>query len=139
VVFERPPALAAHASIANRKSKMRNVVLLGSTGSIGTSTVKVAEDLPERFRLIGLAAGNNVELLREQVRKHRPAAISISDPAKARELANEFNGTPVHAGNEHYPRRTSSSSPLSARQVCSRRWRRFARARTSPWLQKKSS
>jgi 1-deoxy-D-xylulose-5-phosphate reductoisomerase len=100
VVFERPPALAAHASIANRKSKMRNVVLLGSTGSIGTSTVKVAEDLPERFRLIGLAAGNNVELLREQVRKHRPAAISISDPAKARELANEFNGTPVHAGNE---------------------------------------
>ena len=36
---------------------MKNVVLLGSTGSIGTSTVKVVEDLPERFRLIGLAAG----------------------------------------------------------------------------------
>ena len=65
---------------------MKNVVLLGSTGSIGTSTIKVAEDLPDRIRLLGLGAGNNLELLLEQTRKHRPEAISISDPAKAREL-----------------------------------------------------
>lgn len=65
---------------------MKNVVLLGSTGSIGTSTVKVAEDLPDRIRLLGLAAGNNAELLLEQTRKHRPAAISITDPTKAGEL-----------------------------------------------------
>src|SRR5208282_3501103 len=67
---------------------MKNVVLLGSTGSIGTSTVKVAEDLPDRIRLLGLAAGNNAELLLKQVHKHRPEAISISDPEKARELEN---------------------------------------------------
>ena len=67
---------------------MKNVVLLGSTGSIGTSTVKVAEDLPDRIRLVGLAAGNNAELLLKQVHKHRPEAISISDPEKARELEN---------------------------------------------------
>jgi 1-deoxy-D-xylulose-5-phosphate reductoisomerase len=67
---------------------MKNVVLLGSTGSIGTSTVKVAEDLPDRIRLLGLAAGNNAELLVKQVRKHRPEAISINDPEKARELEN---------------------------------------------------
>lgn len=65
---------------------MRNVVLLGSTGSIGTSTVKVAEDLPERIRLLGLAAGNNLELLLEQTRKHQPEAVCIADPAKAQEL-----------------------------------------------------
>jgi 1-deoxy-D-xylulose-5-phosphate reductoisomerase len=65
---------------------MKNVVLLGSTGSIGTSTIKVAEDLPDRIRLVGLAAGNNSELLLEQTRKHRPEAISIGDPTKAREL-----------------------------------------------------
>ena len=65
---------------------MRNVVLLGSTGSIGTSTIKVANDLPDQIRLLGLAAGNNAELLVEQTRKHRPAAISITDPAKAAEL-----------------------------------------------------
>ena len=57
---------------------MKNVVLLGSTGSIGTSTVKVAEDLPDQIRLLALAAGNNSGLLLEQTRKHKPAAISIS-------------------------------------------------------------
>ena len=65
---------------------MKNVVLLGSTGSIGTSTVKVAEDLPDRIRLIALAAGNNAELLLDQTRKHQPAAICINAPAKAHEL-----------------------------------------------------
>ena len=65
---------------------MKNVVLLGSTGSIGTSTIKVAQDLPDRIRLLGLAAGNNLELLLDQTRKHQPEAISITDPAKATEL-----------------------------------------------------
>jgi len=65
---------------------MKNVVLLGSTGSIGTSTVKVAEDLPDQIRLIGLAAGGNSELLLEQTRKHLPSVISLSSPQKAKEL-----------------------------------------------------
>jgi 1-deoxy-D-xylulose-5-phosphate reductoisomerase len=78
---------------------MRNVVLLGSTGSIGTSTIKVAEDLPDRIRLLGLAAGNNVELLLDQTRKHRPEAVSISDPAKARDLRDMLGAsTEVFAG-----------------------------------------
>ena len=70
---------------------MKNVVLLGSTGSIGASTIKVANDLPDRIRLLGLAAGNNLELLLEQTRKHRPEAISITDPDKA-QLAREALG-----------------------------------------------
>ena len=61
---------------------MKNVVLLGSTGSIGTSTVKVVEDLPGQLRLVGLAAGNNVELLTEQAKRHQPLAVSISDSGK---------------------------------------------------------
>ena len=81
--------------------KMKNVVLLGSTGSIGTSTIKVAEDLPDRIRLLGLAAGNNAELLLDQTRKHRPEAISISDPAKARELRDTLGtSTEVFSGAE---------------------------------------
>jgi 1-deoxy-D-xylulose-5-phosphate reductoisomerase len=80
---------------------MKNVVLLGSTGSIGTSTIKVAEDLPDQIRLVGLAAGNNLDLLLEQSRKHRPAAVSISDPAKAKELASALGtSAEVHSGNE---------------------------------------
>ncbi len=80
---------------------MKNVVLLGSTGSIGTSTIKVVEDLPDRLRLLGLAAGNNSELLLDQTRKHRPQAISITDPAKAKELRNLLGSSAeVFSGNE---------------------------------------
>ncbi len=80
---------------------MKNVVLLGSTGSIGTSTCKVAEDLPDDIRLVGLAAGRNAKLLREQTKQFSPAAISINCPDAAKELANEFNGKPeVRFGDE---------------------------------------
>ncbi len=80
---------------------MKNVVLLGSTGSIGTSTVKVAEDLPDRIRLIGLAAGGNASLLLEQTRRHQPAVISLADPAKAEELRSTLGAsTQVFSGPE---------------------------------------
>ncbi|HCL91236.1 MAG TPA: 1-deoxy-D-xylulose-5-phosphate reductoisomerase [Candidatus Paceibacterota bacterium] len=71
---------------------MRNVVLLGCTGSIGTSTIKVAEDLRDCIRLVGLAAGNNAELLLAQARKLQPAAISIADPSRAQELRDLLGG-----------------------------------------------
>src|SRR5216117_2494977 len=81
--------------------RMKNVVLLGSTGSIGTSTIKVAEDLPDRVRLVGLAAGGNTELLAKQTLKHRPEAVSLLDPAKARELDAVLGGiTRVYSGSE---------------------------------------
>src|SRR6267378_4307056 len=80
---------------------MKNVVLLGSTGSIGTSTIKVAEDLPDRIRLVGLAAGNNAELLAKQTLKHRPEAISINDPAQASEIQASLGATTrVYAGHD---------------------------------------
>ena len=80
---------------------MKKVVLLGSTGSIGTSTCKVVEDLPNDLELIGLAAGRNVDLLREQVAQFHPQMVSVMDPAAAKEFANEFNGTPnVQCGDE---------------------------------------
>src|SRR5262245_24365993 len=80
---------------------MKSVVLLGSTGSIGTSTIKVAEDLPEHVRLVGLGAGNNVDLLLEQARRHAPRAVSVSDPAKAAELKKALPPTTeVWAGQE---------------------------------------
>src|SRR3989454_2768238 len=80
---------------------MKNVVLLGSTGSIGTSTIKVAADLPGHIRLLGLGAGNNLELLLEQTRKHSPEAISLIDPEKA-QIAREALGTStkVYSGPE---------------------------------------
>lgn len=80
---------------------MKRVVLLGSTGSIGVSTTKVADDLPDRVRLVGLAAGHNSELLFKQTLKYRPEAISIADPAKAGELQTALGtSTRVHSGEE---------------------------------------
>ncbi|MBI4323946.1 MAG: 1-deoxy-D-xylulose-5-phosphate reductoisomerase [Chloroflexi bacterium] len=80
---------------------MKKIVLLGSTGSIGTSALKVAADLPDRIQLVGLAAGNNVTLLAEQTLRHRPAAISISDAEKAAELRTVFGtSTKVCCGPE---------------------------------------
>jgi 1-deoxy-D-xylulose-5-phosphate reductoisomerase len=80
---------------------MKNVVLLGSTGSIGTSTIKVAEDLPERIRLVGLAAGNNLELLAQQAEQHGPEAVSIGDPDRADALRARLGpGVEVLAGPE---------------------------------------
>lgn len=80
---------------------MKRVVLLGSTGSIGTSTIKVAEDLPQHIQLVGLAAGNNVKLLTEQARRFQPRAVSISDPSKIHDLKTTLGQTTeVHAGAE---------------------------------------
>jgi 1-deoxy-D-xylulose-5-phosphate reductoisomerase len=80
---------------------MKNVVLLGSTGSIGTSTLKVAGDLPDHLRLIGLAAGSNDKLLLEQTLRHRPAAISIGDATKVQPLQDALGtACEVHSGAE---------------------------------------
>ena len=80
---------------------MKKVVLLGSTGSVGTSACKVADDVPEAVQLIGLAAGRNVILLRDQISKYHPVAISISDPNAAKELANDYLGAPeVYCGEK---------------------------------------
>jgi 1-deoxy-D-xylulose-5-phosphate reductoisomerase len=80
---------------------MKKVVLLGSTGSIGTSTVKVAEDLPDQLQLIALAAGGNADLLLEQTKKHKPGIISINDPAKAKDLQAKLGSSvKVLCGNE---------------------------------------
>src|SRR5260370_19658362 len=80
---------------------MKTVVVLGSTGSIGTSAMKVAEDLPDQIHMLGLAAGNNLELLLEQTRKHRPESIAIADPAKAKELRDALAvSTAVYPGPE---------------------------------------
>jgi 1-deoxy-D-xylulose-5-phosphate reductoisomerase len=80
---------------------MKNVVVLGSTGSIGTSTLRVAEDLPDRIRLVGLAAGNNAARLLDQARRFQPWAIAIQDPRKAQELEGALGGrVEIYSGSE---------------------------------------
>ena len=51
---------------------MKTIVILGSTGSIGTSTLDIVERFPNEFRVVGLTAGNNDEKLEEQIRRFKP-------------------------------------------------------------------
>jgi 1-deoxy-D-xylulose-5-phosphate reductoisomerase len=57
---------------------MRRIAILGSTGSIGRSTLSVAESYPERFQIVALAAGSNVDAAFEQAVRWRPRVISIA-------------------------------------------------------------
>ena len=54
---------------------MKNLVILGSTGSIGRQTLDIVRSFPKEFKVIGLAAGNNTELLRQQVHEFKPKHI----------------------------------------------------------------
>jgi 1-deoxy-D-xylulose-5-phosphate reductoisomerase len=58
---------------------VKAISLLGSTGSIGTQTLDIVTDHPDEFRVVGLAAGRNVELLAQQIRQYQPQIVAISD------------------------------------------------------------
>ena len=62
---------------------MRRIAILGSTGSIGRSTLSVAESYPERFQIVALAAGANLEAASEQARRWRPRVISMASEPDA--------------------------------------------------------
>ncbi len=56
---------------------MKAITLLGSTGSIGTQTLDIVTQHPDRFRIVGLTAGRNVALLAQQIRQFRPSIVAI--------------------------------------------------------------
>ena len=78
---------------------MREVVILGSTGSIGSQAIDVVSARPERFAVVGLAAGgSSVERLVEQARALRPAVVAVGDAAAADRVADQLTGVEVWAG-----------------------------------------
>jgi len=78
----------------------RRVVILGSTGSIGTSALKVARDIPDRMEIVGLAAGTSVEALARQAREFNVRSVCIFDSSAADELACALPGAQVETGEE---------------------------------------
>ena len=65
---------------------MKRIAILGSTGSIGRSTLSVVESYPDRFQVATLAAGNNAELAFEQAVRWKPRVVSLADEAAAEAL-----------------------------------------------------
>jgi len=81
---------------------MKKIVILGSTGSIGTNTLDIVSKFPGKFQTIGLTAGTNSEKLEEQVRAFSPAVVALADEAAAARLRARCHGlrTTVLSGME---------------------------------------
>jgi 1-deoxy-D-xylulose-5-phosphate reductoisomerase len=86
--------------------KNKNITILGSTGSIGRNVLKVAAGFPEYFTVVGLTAGKNIELLRQQIHTFSPRVVSVAEEAaavKLKTLLGPANRTEIvwgQAGNE---------------------------------------
>ncbi len=65
--------------------------VLGSTGSIGTQTLEIVEEFPQRFRVVALTAGRNLALLCKQVQRHQPEVVALADPALLPELQERLS------------------------------------------------
>jgi 1-deoxy-D-xylulose-5-phosphate reductoisomerase len=85
---------------------VKQLSILGSTGSIGRQCLSVVEALPERFGVVALAAGANLEELSGQIERHHPEVVSVADAGRTDELARmlrERGVSPVpeiHHGQE---------------------------------------
>ncbi len=64
----------------------RRLSILGSTGSIGRSTLAVVDAFPDRLEVVALSAGRNVEILAEQIRRYRPELVSLGHPSDEQRL-----------------------------------------------------
>lgn len=80
---------------------MKSISILGSTGSIGTQTLEIIRENPEKFKVEALAANSNIDSLEAQIREFRPKITAIGDEGKYRELKSRVNGlTEITSGLE---------------------------------------
>ena len=98
---------------------MKSIVLLGSTGSIGTNTLRIVERFPRRFRVAGLAAGRNLSLLIRQAKTFRPRVVSVEREADAVKVRRALAGLKIEVlagsqGAESVAARDDSDIVVSA-------------------------
>jgi len=90
-------SLMPHASLL---MPLRSISILGSTGSIGRSTLAVVDAFPDSLRVVGLAAGGNLDLLVEQIERYRPELVSVRDEADVAKLRARVPGVEIVHGSE---------------------------------------
>jgi 1-deoxy-D-xylulose-5-phosphate reductoisomerase len=71
---------------------MRKISILGSTGSVGASTLAVVDAFPDELRVVGLAAGGNLDLLVRQIERYAPELVSVRDPRDVETLRGMLRG-----------------------------------------------
>ncbi len=74
---------------------MKRIIVLGSTGSIGTNTLDIVSKFPKEFEVVGLTAATKDIQLEEQIRRFKPAKVALSDPAAAARLRSRCKGLSV--------------------------------------------
>src|SRR5258707_3562555 len=74
---------------------MKRIAILGSTGSIGRSTLSVVESFPDRFQVVTLAAGRNLDLAFEQAQRWRPRVISVASEPDAETLKSKLKSESI--------------------------------------------
>ena len=79
---------------------MKKLAILGSTGSIGTQTLDIVRENPDKFQVAALTCGKNVKLLTEQIREFSPSVVCVSEAADADALREAFPGPDVVSGRE---------------------------------------
>jgi 1-deoxy-D-xylulose-5-phosphate reductoisomerase len=72
---------------------MKKILLLGSTGSIGLSTLEIVRSMPERFKITGLSVNNNIDALEEQIKEFRPNSVVVTNESDAEELKRRINSS----------------------------------------------
>jgi 1-deoxy-D-xylulose-5-phosphate reductoisomerase len=73
---------------------VKAITILGSTGSIGTQTLDIVSQYPEQFRVVGLAAGRNLEILIPQIQQFQPEIVAIANPEQLPELKSAIADLP---------------------------------------------
>src|SRR3989339_2187986 len=82
-----------------RMKKTKAISVLGSTGSIGTQTLDIVRQFPNEFKIVGLTANKNSELLLKQIKEFKPKAAAIMDKSKVDDLLN-FSSCQIYSGIE---------------------------------------
>ena len=74
---------------------MKRLAILGSTGSIGINTLDIVRRFPERFEIVGLTAGLNIRLLKQQILQFRPKLVSVLNHELSEALKRDLSREPV--------------------------------------------
>ena len=73
---------------------MKAISVLGSTGSIGTQTLQIAEEFPDKFNIVALTAGQNLDLVIKQIQTHEPEVVALANESLVPELITRLNSLP---------------------------------------------
>jgi 1-deoxy-D-xylulose-5-phosphate reductoisomerase len=93
---------------------VKAISVLGSTGSIGTQTLAIVEEFPDRFRVVALTAGRNLDLLIEQIRRHAPEVVALAEADHLAELRRRLEALDPALRPERLPELLGGSEGLCA-------------------------